>query len=95
MDISEIGKKKVSPDIDTEEAIQMAINAEQKAYDFYHHAALKAKGPEVRKMFEYLAAEELEHKRYLSVDMASSRGGRGHFQWATHFSIPPGMDDLW
>ena len=46
-------------------------------------------------MFEYLATEELEHKRLFSVDKAASQGGRGHFQWATHFDIPPGMDDMW
>lgn len=91
---SEIGKHKVSPDITTEEAIELAIQAEQKAYDFYRTAALKAKSGAAKEMFQHLAAEELEHKRLFSMDMAA-QGGQGHFQWATHFDIPPGMDDLW
>ncbi len=91
---SEIGMHRVSPDITTEEAIELAMQAEQKAYDFYRNAALKAKSNAAKEMFQYLAAEELEHKRLFSVDMAA-QGGRGHFQWATHFDIPPGMDDLW
>jgi len=92
---SEIGKHSVSPDITAEEATELAMDAEQKAYNFYRNAALKAKNEKSRQMFEYLAAEELEHKRLLSVDMASMPGGQKHFQWATFWDIPPGMDDLW
>jgi protease I len=92
---SEIGSHKISLKISSEQAIELAVEAEQKAYDFYRKAALKAKGQRVKEMFEYLASEEAEHKRLLSVDMAVLKGGVGHFQWATHWDIPPGMEDLW
>lgn len=93
--LSEISKKQVSDTLTSDEAIDLSIQAEQKAFDFYRHAALKAVNPQVKEMFEYLASEELEHKRILLLDKAANQGGQGHFQWATHFDIPPGMDDLW
>jgi len=92
---NELGKHRVSPDITSQEAVDLGILAEEKAYQFYRNAASKAKGGKVKEMFEYLAAEELEHKRLFLMDKAAAQGGRGHFQWATHFDIPPGMDDLW
>jgi rubrerythrin len=92
---NELGKHRVSPDVTSQEAIQLAMLAEEKAYEFYRHAASKSNGDKIKEMFEYLAAEELEHKRLLLVDQAAAHGGQGHFQWATHFDIPPGMDDLW
>ena len=92
---TELSNKSVAPHITSAEAIELGIRAEEKAYDFYRRAAAKSKSAKVKEMFEYLAAEELEHKRLLLLDRASAQGGRGHFQWATHFDIPPGMDDLW
>ena len=92
---SEIGKHKVSPELTSEKAVHLAVQAEQKAYEFYRRAAGKAKSQKVREMFEYLAAEEAEHQRLLSVDLSASRGGLGHYQWATHWDIPPGMEDFW
>jgi len=92
---TEISGKMVSPKITAEEAIELAMAAEQKAYEFYRGASLKARGKRAKEMFEYLAAEEIEHKRLLSVDRAAAQGGQGHFQWATHFDVPPGMEDLW
>jgi protease I len=93
--VSEIGQHKVEKSISTDEAIELAMRAEQKAYEFYRNAALKSNSKAAKDMFEYLAAEELEHKRLFSMDKASQSGGMGHFQWATHFDIPPGTDDLW
>ncbi len=93
--LTEIGKNLLTDSMTSAEAVDLSIQAEQKAYDFYRHAALKSVKPEVKEMFEFLAAEELEHKRLLLLDKASMQGGQGHFQWATHFDIPPGMDDLW
>lgn len=92
---NELGKHRVSPDITSQEAVDLGILAEEKAYQFYRNAASKARGGKVKEMFEYLAAEELEHKRLFLMDKAAAQGGQGHFQWATHFDIPPGMDDLW
>ena len=93
--VSEIGQHKLESSMSTEEAIELAMRAEQKAYEFYRNAALKSNSKAAKEMFEYLAAEELEHKRLFSMDKVSQTGGHGHFQWATHFDIPPGTDDLW
>lgn len=92
---NELGKHRVLPDITTKEAIELGILAEEKAYEFYRHAAAKSNGGKIKEMFEFLAAEELEHKRLFLLDKAAAQGGQGHFQWATHFDLPPGMDDLW
>ncbi len=92
---NELGKHMAEPSITKEKAVQLAIDAEEKAYQFYRSAALKSKGKQIKELFEYLASEELEHKRLLLVDQAADPGGHGHFQWATHFDIPPGMDDMW
>ena len=92
---TEIGKVDIAADINGEQALELAMGAEQKAYDFYRNAALKAKSQRAKEMFEYLAAEELEHKRLLSIDRAADLSGEGHFQWATYWDVPPGMEDLW
>jgi len=92
---SEIGKHRISPELTSEMAVDLAVQAEQKAYEFYRRLAGKSKGRKVREMFEYLAAEEAEHQRLLSVDLAAHKGGLGHYQWATHWDIPPGMEDFW
>ncbi len=92
---TEISGKSVSPDITATEALDLAISAEQKAYEYYRQMALRAGSERAREMFEFLAAEEMEHKRLLSVDKSLLEGGQAHFQWATHFDMPPGMEDLW
>jgi protease I len=92
---TEISGKMVSPNITAEEALDLAMTAEQKSYEFYRQMALRAKSARAQEMFEFLAAEEMEHKRLLSVDKSLLQGGQGHFQWATHFDVPPGMEDLW
>ncbi len=92
---SEIGKHTISAELTVEMAVNLAVQAERKAYEFYRHAARKAKGPKVREMFENLAADEAEHQRLLSVDLSAHKGGLGHYQWATHWDIPPGMEDFW
>ncbi|HNW59065.1 MAG TPA: DJ-1/PfpI/YhbO family deglycase/protease [bacterium] len=92
---TEISGKSVSPQITALEALDLAVAAEQKAYEYYRQMALRATSNRAREMFEYLAAEEMEHKRLLSIDKSLLQGGQGHFQWATHFDTPPGMEDLW
>ena len=92
---TEISAKTVTPQISAAEALDLAMAAEQKAYDFYRKMAALSKSQKAREMFEYLAHEELEHKRMLSIDKATAQGGQGHFQWATHWDVPPGMEDLW
>jgi protease I len=93
--ITEVGKKTVDASISGEEALELAMQSEQKAYDFYRNAALKSSSTQAKEMFEYLASEELEHKRLLSIDSASDRAGKGHFQWATYWDVPPGMEHMW
>ncbi len=95
LEAAELSRKRISPTTTAEEAVKLGIQAEEKAYEFYRQAAAAAKGAKVKEMFEFLAAEELEHKRLLLLDQAAAQGGQGHFQWATHFDIPPGMEDLW
>ncbi len=91
----EIGSHSISAEMTAEQAIKMAMDAEEKAYAFYRQAALKSRHVKAKEMFEQLAAEEIEHKRLLSVDAGALAGGPSHFQWATHWDVPPGMEDLW
>lgn len=92
---TEISGQMVSPAITAAEALDLAMAAEQKAYEFYRQMALRARSDRAREMFEFLATEEMEHKRLLSIDKSLLQGGQAHFQWATHFDTPPGMEDLW
>jgi protease I len=92
---TEISGKLVSPEITAVQALDLAMAAEQKAYEFYRQMALRAKSDRAQEMFEFLAAEEMDHKRLLSIDKSLLQGGQAHFQWATHFDTPPGMEDLW
>lgn len=91
----EIGSHSVSAEMTAEQAIQLAMDAEEKAYAYYRQAALKARHVKAKEMFEQLSGEEIEHKRLLSVDASTMAGGQSHFQWATHWDVPPGMEDLW
>ncbi len=91
----EVTKRTLAKDMTVAQAIAVAMEAEQAAHDFYVAAAGKAKSEKARAMFHFLAEQELEHHRLLSVDLAAQHGGMGHFQWATFWDIPPGMEDLW
>lgn len=54
------------------ELIQKAMEREEDAYQLYTLAAKLVKKPEVKKFFEDLASEELEHKKILmSLDLNS------------------------
>jgi rubrerythrin len=48
------------------QALEVALASEEKAHDFFDDALRHVKDPEVKKLFEELRAEELEHKRLLS-----------------------------
>jgi rubrerythrin len=50
-----------------------AIKAESDGYSFYKMAALSARDEKGRQMFEQLADEELDHKRYLTAQYKSVR----------------------
>ena len=56
----------VSPD---NEILEFAIAREVEANNFYLALAGRAKSPEMRKVFEDLAAEELEHKAKLELEV--------------------------
>ena len=92
---SELGRYSVRPGMTSAEAIRLAMAAEEKAYEFYKQAAARTRNSKGKEMFLYLAGEELEHKRLLSVDYSVTPGGAAHFQMATYWDIPPGMEDLW
>lgn len=55
-----------------EEAIRMAIEREKGSHDFYLQAAKIAKYPGTREMFQYLAQEELRHRRMLEEELSRS-----------------------
>ena len=52
-----------------EEAIRMAIEREKGSYEFYTQAAKIAIYPGTRQMFEYLAKEELRHRKMLEEEL--------------------------
>lgn len=45
--------------------IEFAVNNEVEAYEFYRDAAIKVKDHHLKKTFEELAEEELNHKKFL------------------------------
>ncbi|MEP0829476.1 MAG: ferritin family protein [Candidatus Zixiibacteriota bacterium] len=54
---------------DPQEAIRIAIQREQEAYDFYHEHARLFENEATREMFEFLAKEELKHKARLQEEL--------------------------
>lgn len=60
------------------EALDIAIEAEQKARDFYLAQAGRAEDPELSKLFNDLAAEEGGHYNLLSAERNALIGG---FYW--------------
>jgi rubrerythrin len=60
------------------EALDIAIEAESKANDFYMAEAEKAEDPELKKMFESLADQEKGHYDLLTAEKNALTGG---FYW--------------
>jgi rubrerythrin len=52
-----------------EEAIRIAIEREKGSHEFYSQAASLAKYPGTKQMFEFLAKEELKHRRILEEEL--------------------------
>ena len=50
---------------DLKKIIDLAVNNEVEAYEFYRDAAMKIEDNHLKEVFEDLAKEELEHKRFL------------------------------
>jgi rubrerythrin len=59
----ELAAKQFSP----EEALACAINAEAEAAKYYQAIADKVSNPDVKKKFESLVADELEHRKTLEA----------------------------
>jgi len=59
------------------QALEVALEAEEKAHDFFADALRRVKDPEVRKLFEELKAEEKQHQAYVKKAMKA---------------VPPGPD---
>ena len=53
-----------------EEAIRMAIEREKGSFEFYTQAVKIAKYPGTRQMFEFLAKEEIKHRRMLEEELS-------------------------
>jgi rubrerythrin len=52
-----------------QEAIRIAMEREKGSHEFYTQAAKIAKYPGTKQMFEYLAKEELKHRRILEAEL--------------------------
>jgi rubrerythrin len=59
------------------QAMEVALESEKKAWDYFDEALRHVKDPDVRKLFEELRAEELQHQEYIKKAMAT---------------LPPGPD---
>ena len=57
-----------------EEILQLAISREEDANVFLLTMAGRMKNPEMRKVFEDLADEELEHKARLELEIIKTGG---------------------
>jgi rubrerythrin len=55
----------------TREVLQMALLLEKEAFDLFHGASAKAANPEVKKMFDHLAAFENGHVRSIEKAIAA------------------------
>ncbi len=51
------------------EALEAAMKSEVKAHDFFAAVVPRVSDPEVKKLFEELRLEEVEHQQWLKVEM--------------------------
>jgi rubrerythrin len=61
---------KPRPHMSPRHALEVAMESEIKAYDFFHQALPGIQDPDVRKLFEELRDEEAEHQRLLTDQRA-------------------------
>lgn len=64
------GMGKPRPYMSTRHALEVAMESEVKAYDFFNEALPGIKDPDVRKLFEELRDEEAEHQALLNKQKA-------------------------
>ena len=53
------------------QAMEVALKSEEKAFDFFDGALKHVKDADVRKLFEELRAEEVQHQEYVKKAMAT------------------------
>jgi rubrerythrin len=75
---SEISGLEIDREAGAIEALDIAIEAEAKASDFYLAEAEKVEDPELKKMFESLAQQEKGHYDLLTAEKNALTGG---FYW--------------
>jgi rubrerythrin len=63
------GEKTMGKANSDEEILKFAIVRENEAHNFFLALASRVKEPHIRKLFEDLAAEELEHKEKLELEI--------------------------
>ena len=61
----------------TYQAMEVALESEIKAHDFFVAALESVKDPHVRKLFEELREEETEHQNLLKKWMKDYKGEKG------------------
>src|SRR5512137_2504162 len=57
------------------QAMEVALESEQKAWEYFDQALAHVKDPDVRKLFEELRAEEVQHQEYVKKAMAALPAG--------------------
>jgi rubrerythrin len=57
--------EEVPPTVSARQAIEVALRAEERAFEFYDQAIPHVTDPDVRAFFEELRAEEVEHQQLL------------------------------
>ena len=69
------------------DAIQIAMDAELQAHNYYSQSAQKATNPKGKDMLNQLAALELNHYNYLKTLLSSLKEGNGWVSYSgTHLS---------
>jgi len=53
------------------EAMEVALKSEEKAWDYFDAALKHVKDPDVRKLFDELRAEEVQHQEYIKKALAN------------------------
>lgn len=60
---------KFNDDMSPLEALHIALENEKKSYEFYREAACKIQDTGTKKMFEFLAKEEVRHQQMIQDEM--------------------------
>jgi erythrin-vacuolar iron transport family protein len=69
-------ESELTPSMTARDALEVALRAEVRAYEFYAGAMPYLKDPDVRAFFEELKEEEVEHQEMLRKKIAEVDAGR-------------------